>query len=89
MLLFLFSDSAGETVLIYIRPCHKDHVHGRADAARGEEEGISRKQMGSTVCGLPGVCSFAIGSSEMSYSGTKERERKTLKPINIQKKQIC
>lgn len=45
----------------------------RADGARGEEEGSSGKQMGSTVWGLPGICCFAGGSSERSYSKIKER----------------
>lgn len=57
----------------------------RADGAQGEEEDSSGKQMGSTVWGLPGMCCFAVGSSETSYTRIKERGEKRLKPIKIQK----
>lgn len=62
----------------------------RADGAQGEEEDSSGKQMGSTVWGLPGMCCFAVGSSETSYTRIKERGKKieTHQDSEKQKKQI-
>ncbi|CAM9852899.1 unnamed protein product, partial [Bubo scandiacus] len=43
------------------KPCRRDHVHRRADATRGEEEGVSGKQMGSTlICGRAEPSAFGV-----------------------------
>lgn len=69
--------------------CHEDHVKHRADETWGEQERRQWKQMGSTACGLPGICCFAIGGSELSYSGTKKwKNTETHKYSKEQKKQM-
>lgn len=59
-----FLDSAGWVVFNIQKAFHKDQAHRRADGSRGEQEGGSGKQMGSTVWGLPGICCLAVGRSE-------------------------
>lgn len=66
------------------KPCTEITQSSEQLKRRAKRKGVSGKQMGSTVCGVPGICRFARGSSERSYSGTKGRG-KTPKPINIQK----